>query len=300
MKEIVIISGKGGTGKTSVTAAFAALANKTATLADCDVDAADMHLLLAPVPRQTHSFYSGHLAEIVAEQCNQCGVCVPLCRFEAIVNTDKVEIIPSACEGCGVCVYECPQQAISFNEQRCGEWYQSDTRFGSLVHARLDIGAENSGKLVSLVRKQARKLAEAEASDLILVDGPPGIGCPVIASITGADVVCIITEPTCSGQHDLQRLLTLTQHFKIPTFLVVNKWDINPEMTTTIKHEATKQGVKFLGTIPYDTEVTAAQVAAQTIIERQENPAATAITKVWNKLCDHLTLIKTSPNTLEN
>ncbi|OQY25678.1 MAG: (4Fe-4S)-binding protein [Desulfobacteraceae bacterium 4572_35.2] len=295
MKEIVIISGKGGTGKTSITAAFAALANKEAVLADCDVDAADMHLLLAPTARHTHPFYSGHRAEIVAANCSQCGKCVPLCRFDAITSGPDIKIIPSACEGCGVCVHECPQNAITFNEQRCGEWYQSDTRFGSLVHARLDIGAENSGKLVSLVRKEARNLALAEQRELILVDGPPGIGCPVIASITGADVVCIITEPTCSGQHDLQRLLALTKHFEIPTFLTVNKWDINPEMTATIQQEALKQGVKLLGTIPYDSEVTAAQVAAQTVVERGDNSAALAITVAWNNLYKHLKLINTTP-----
>ncbi|MBW2186252.1 MAG: ATP-binding protein [Deltaproteobacteria bacterium] len=294
MKEIVIISGKGGTGKTSITAAFAALANKKAVLADCDVDAADMHLLLAPVPRQTHPFFSGRRAEIIAASCSQCGKCVPLCRFEAITSEPKIEIIPSACEGCGVCVHMCPEHAITFDEQRCGEWYQSDTRFGSLVHARLDIGAENSGKLVSLVRKEARNLALAEELELILVDGPPGIGCPVIASVTGADAVCIITEPTCSGQHDLQRLLTLTKHFDIPTFLTVNKWDINPDMTATIQQEALMQGVKLLGTIPYDTEVTAAQVAAQTVIERDENFAASAITEVWNNLNQYLKLIDTT------
>jgi len=294
MKEIVIISGKGGTGKTSITAAFSALANHTATLVDCDVDAADMHLLLAPVPRQTQPFYSGHCAQIVTEQCSQCGTCVPLCRFAAIDNSDSVTIIPSACEGCGVCVRECPEQAITFNEQRCGEWYQSDTRFGSLVHARLDIGAENSGKLVSLVRKEARKLAETEQSELMLVDGPPGIGCPVIASVTGADAVCIVTEPTCSGQHDLQRLLTLTKHFAIPTFLVINKWDINPDMTATIQHEAMQQGVKLLGTIPYDNDVTAAQVAAQTVTERNNGLAATAKNEVWNNLCEYIDQIDTT------
>lgn len=288
MKEIVIISGKGGTGKTSITAAFAALANNAAVLADCDVDAADMHLLLDPVAQQTHPFYSGHRAEIAQEQCTQCGHCVPLCRFDAIDHSESVTIIPSACEGCGVCVRECPESAITFAEQRCGEWYQSETRFGALIHARLDIGAENSGKLVSLVRKEARALAEAQASNLILVDGPPGIGCPVIASVTGADAVCIITEPTCSGQHDLQRLLTLTKHFGIITFLAINKWDINPQMTATIQHEAMKQGVKLLGIIPYDSEVTAAQVAAQTVIERNEGLAATAITEVWNNLCEYL------------
>lgn len=288
MKEVVIISGKGGTGKTSITAAFAALANRQAILADCDVDAADMHLLLAPVTRQTYPFFSGHRAEIITSACMQCGECVPRCRFEAITTSPTIQIIPSACEGCGVCVQVCPHHAISFNEQRCGEWYQSDTRFGSLVHARLDIGAENSGKLVSLVRKKARNLATQEGLDLILIDGPPGIGCPVIASITGADAVCIITEPTCSGEHDLQRLLTLTKHFAIPTFLVINKWDINAEMSDRIEQQAVEQGVNFLGTIPYDTEMTAAQVAGQTIIERGENMAASAITTIWNSLYQYL------------
>ncbi|MFB0525486.1 MAG: ATP-binding protein, partial [Phycisphaerae bacterium] len=234
VKEIVVISGKGGTGKTSIVASFAALA-KDAVLADCDVDAADLHLLLEPDIRQTHNFIGGKLASVIAAKCIGCGRCEEVCNFGAAVfngpANDVAErtytIDPITCEGCSVCFHFCPVDAIEFNDAVNGQWFVSDTRFGPMVHARLRPGEENSGKLVSLIRKQSKKIANEQNKDLIIVDSSPGIGCPVIASITGADLVLAVTEPTVSGQHDLDRVVELTKHFQIPTLVCINKYDIN-------------------------------------------------------------------------
>jgi len=298
VKEIVIISGKGGTGKTSVTAAFAALCNH-AMLADCDVDAADLHLLLDPEIQQSHPFISGHIAKIDGQRCINCGKCFSLCRFDAInppQTNDKYTVTPSSCEGCGVCVHFCPEQAIEFPERRCGEWYHSETRFGPMIHARLDIGAENSGKLVSLVRQQAHKLAEDKQCQLILVDGPPGIGCPVIAATTGADAVFVITEPTYSGKHDLLRVLELTKHFSIPAYVCINKWDINPSMAQEIQISAAKNGATLIGTIPYDSKITSAQIAAKTIIEYDDSISALAIKEIWHNFAKALNIEQNQGN----
>jgi MinD superfamily P-loop ATPase len=212
MKELVVISGKGGTGKTSLTAAFANLSAET-VLCDADVDAADLFLITEPDIRESYIFKSGHKADIVSDICSRCGLCRDLCRFSAIREDFTVD--PLSCEGCGVCVYFCPVKAISFSENTCGEWYISETRVGPMVHARLNIAEENSGKLVALVRKEARKLAEKRQAELILTDGPPGIGCPVIASIGGASAVLIVTEPTVSGLHDMSRVIDLARHFSV-------------------------------------------------------------------------------------
>lgn len=288
MKELVIISGKGGTGKTSVTASFAALA-KNAVLADCDVDAADLHLILNPQVRERHDFYSGHEAIIRPADCTACGLCSTLCRFDAIrAAGGTFEIDSSSCEGCGVCVEFCPAKAIDFPDRLCGEWFQSQTRFGPLLHARLGIGAENSGKLVSTVRGQAKQFAQAIQADWILVDGPPGTGCPVIASITGADAVLAVTEPTLSGKHDLLRVLELTDHFKIPAFVCINKWDINPEMTDTIEQAATAAGANVLARIPYDKSVTTAQIQGKSVVELNNGPATQSIQTLWEKLCQNM------------
>ncbi len=288
MKELVIISGKGGTGKTSITASFAALA-KNAVFADCDVDAADLHLILNPEIRERHDFYSGHEAVIREADCAGCGLCNDLCRFDAVKKSgDKFQIEPSSCEGCGVCVEFCPVKAIDFPNRLCGEWFISNTRFGPMVHARLGIGAENSGKLVSTVRQQARQFATAVQADWILVDGPPGTGCPVIASLTGADAVLAVTEPTLSGQHDLLRVLELTRHFQIPAFICVNKWDINPAMTATIEAAATLSGATVLTRIPYDRSITEAQLRGQSVVEYSEGIASQFIQTLWEKLCQLL------------
>ena len=281
MKELVIISGKGGTGKTSITASLAALADWP-TLADCDVDAADLHLVLEPTVQTSETFTSGRAAEIRAADCTQCGLCAAICRFDAIEN---FKVDPISCEGCGACVEFCPVKAIDFPEQDCGVWNTSTTRHGPMVHAHMVPGAENSGKLVSLVRQEARKIAEKENSEFLLVDGPPGIGCPVIASITGADAVLVVTEPTLSGEHDLQRVLELANHFKIPAMVCVNKWDINPTMTEQVEKAATDLGATPVGRVPYDAAVTAAQVNARALVEESEGEAAQAVLHLWGDIC---------------
>ena len=273
MKELVVISGKGGTGKTSLTASFAALASNAA-FADCDVDAADLHLLLAPDVRRREEFRSGHAARIRADDCIGCGRCAALCRFDAIAPSARpgdggrvFAVDPGSCEGCGVCVWNCPVRAIDFPEQVCGEWFVSATRFGPMVHARLHPGAENSGKLVSLVREQAREIAKRENRELVIVDGPPGTGCPVIAALTNAAGVLIVTEPTVSGAHDLARVLELAGHFKIATAVCINKWDLNPEQADGIEAAARAAGATPVGRVRYDKAATRAQRQGLTIIE---------------------------------
>jgi MinD superfamily P-loop ATPase len=282
MKEIVIISGKGGTGKTTITAAFASLVENK-VMADCDVDAADLHLILNPDIKHQEDFYSGKTAFIRENDCTQCGKCVEVCQFDAISPDFVVD--PVACEGCGVCVYFCPVDAIDFNENLSGRWYISNTRFGPMVHARLGIAEENSGKLVTLVRRQAKLLAEQENLDYIIVDGAPGIGCPVISSITGASAVLVVTEPTLSGRHDLERVVSLAAgHFQIPTFVCVNKYDLNEEITDQIEKLCLERNIGFVGKIPYDTIVTDAMVQAKTIIEFSDGVIAEEIKNMWAKI----------------
>ena len=292
MTELVVISGKGGTGKTSLTASFAALA-RNAVLADADVDAADLHLILAPEIRRRTEFRSGHAALIRAEACLGCGRCAAVCRFAAIAATTRPSdaarvftVDSSACEGCGACVWNCPAQAIDFAEQACGEWFVSDTRHGPMVHARLYPGAENSGKLVHLVREQARNLANQEHRDLVLVDGPPGTGCPVIAALTGASGVLVVTEPTVSGAHDLARVLELTHYFKMPTFVCVNKWDIHPEQADRIDAAARAAGATPVGRVRYDKAATAAQRQGLAVVEAGASPLADDIRAVWKTWMD--------------
>jgi MinD superfamily P-loop ATPase len=282
MKEIVVISGKGGTGKTSIVAAFAALA-KNKVLCDADVDAADLHLIMAPTVQEQHDFQSGHMAIIDQDKCTQCDLCRNLCRWNAISADYKVD--PIECEGCGVCVYFCPEKAIEFPLSTCGEWFISDTRFGSMVHARLGIAEENSGKLVTLVRQEAKKLAEEKNLDLILTDGPPGIGCPVIASMGGASAVLIVTEPTVSGKHDMVRVAQLAAHFKIPGMVCVNKFDLNPEETHIIEDVAKEKDLTVLGRIPFDPIFTKAMVLGQTIFEYDgHSEAGQSVREIWKEL----------------
>jgi MinD superfamily P-loop ATPase len=283
MKELVIISGKGGTGKTSVTASFAVLADRP-VVCDCDVDAADLHLVLEPTIRERHDFQSGHDAVIRQNDCTGCGICQDLCRFGAISNNvDMFSIDPVSCEGCGVCVRFCPEGAIDFPQRRCGQWFVSDTRLGPMVHARLGIAAENSGKLVSLVRTEAKHLAEEENRGVVIIDGPPGLGCPVIASLTGATQVLIVTEPTVSGEHDLERVLSLARHFQIPAFVCVNKWDINPEMTLLIEEKVRAVGAGLAGRVRYDRAVTQAQIRKRTVVET-DAPGAEDIRQLWENI----------------
>ncbi len=281
MKELVVISGKGGTGKTSLVAAFAALAGNVA-LCDADVDAADLHLVTQPRIVETHSFISGHEAIIDPEQCTQCGSCLSWCRFEAIDPAFHVN--PLLCEGCGVCAHLCPAQAVQFVEKTCGEWYISETSYGPMVHARLGIAEENSGKLVALVRREARRLAENRQMEMILTDGPPGVGCPVIASIGNAHAVLAVAEPTVSGRHDVERVLDLAKHFGVPAAVCVNKWDLHPEEAQRIAHIAQARGAFFLGHIPFDPVVTRAQVAGRSLVEYGESAVIRAIEGVWYRV----------------
>ena len=283
MKELVIISGKGGTGKTSVTASFAVLADRP-VMCDCDVDAADLHLVLEPTIRERHDFQSGHEAVIRQNDCTGCGICQELCRFGAISNNvDMFHIDSIACDGCGVCVRFCPEGAIDFPQRRCGEWFVSDTRCGPMVHARLGVAAENSGKLVSTVRREAKHLAEAENLNMVIVDGPPGLGCPVIASLTGASQILVVTEPTVSGEHDLERVLSLARHFQIPAAVCVNKFDINEEMAKRIEDRAVSLGATIAGRIRYDASVTRAQIQKKAVVEL-DTPGAADMKQLWKNI----------------
>ncbi len=291
MKEIVVISGKGGTGKTSIVAAFAALA-EGAVLADCDVDAADLHLLLEPDVKRSEEFSGGKQASIITEKCIGCGRCEEVCNFGAavfngpgngkVMSTYTIDTI--ACEGCGVCWRLCPVGAIEFADAVNGSWFISETRSGPMVHARLGPGEENSGKLVSLIRKEAKRVAEESGKGLIIVDGSPGIGCPVIASITGADLVLVVSEPTISGQHDLERVIELASHFKIATAVCVNKYDINEKVTEEIEGAARDKGVTVAGRIAYDAAVTKAQIAGKSIVEYSGSGVRDQVVGVWQSV----------------
>jgi MinD superfamily P-loop ATPase len=286
MKELVIISGKGGTGKTSVVAAFSSLAENK-VLCDADVDAADLHLIMDPKVQERHDFEAGHRAILNQEKCTECGLCRELCRWDAISADFQVDSIE--CEGCGVCVHFCPVKAIDFPDNVCGEWFISDTRFGPLVHARLGIAEENSGKLVTLVRQEAKKLGEEKGLDLILTDGPPGIGCPVIASMGGADAVLIITEPTVSGRHDMERVAELAAHFKIPGIICVNKYDLNIRETRLVEDKSREMNLDVLGRIPFDPIFTKAMVQGQTIFEyNTQSATGKAVRDIWEKVTDKL------------
>jgi len=288
MKELAVISGKGGTGKTSVVASFAAL-SKNAVLADCDVDAADLHLVLTPNIKQEEPFSGGRRARIIAAACTGCGKCEEVCRFGAVLRggppnhlvDETFRIDPAACEGCGVCHWFCEDMAIKFQDAVNGKVFISHTRYGPMVHAQLGIAEENSGKLVTRVRTLARDLAEKEHRDLLILDGSPGIGCPVIASITGVDLVLIITEPTQSGLHDLERVAKLTEFFKIPTVVCINKWDINPEVTGQIEKLAHKMNIPTVGRIQYDRAVTAAQLMKSCVVEYTGSLISREIEGLW-------------------
>jgi MinD superfamily P-loop ATPase len=287
IKELVVLSGKGGTGKTSITASFAVLARK-AVIADCDVDAPDLHLLLEPSIREENLFFSGNGAVIRGDACTGCGRCLELCRFDAVSAEDgRYTIDPSACEGCGVCVKFCPAAAIDFPERRSGTWMISDTRSGAMVHALLAPAAENSGKLVATVRENAWQIAVEKRLDLIISDGPPGIGCPVIASLSGVSLALVVTEPTVSGLHDLQRVLALARHFSVPAAVCVNKWDINPQQTERIEAAARSAGAEVTGRIRFDRSVTAAQLQQKAFVEL-DCMAAEEIRTVWQQVSEML------------
>ena len=282
MKELLILSGKGGTGKTSITAAFAALASNM-IMCDADVDAADLHLLMNPAPKVINDFKGGNLAVINPDKCIQCGICSDLCRFDAINEDFQIDAI--SCEGCGVCVDLCPGNAIDFPQQTCGRWFISEAKYGPMVHARLGIAQENSGRLVALIRQQASALAVKENRELIITDGPPGVGCPVIASLNGVAVVVIIAEPTVSGLHDMKRVAELAAHFKIPGMVCVNKYDLNPEKTEEIEAFAKEKNIKVLGRIPFDAAFTKAMIQGKNIFEYDETMDVCRVVKsIWESI----------------
>jgi MinD superfamily P-loop ATPase len=284
MKEVVVLSGKGGTGKTSLVGSFAALA-QSKVLADCDVDAADLHLLLNPKAQEENEFWSGQVAVIDGEKCTECGLCQELCYFNAISD---FKVDPVSCEGCGFCYHACPDKAITMTECLSGHWFVSQTRYGPLVHARLGIAEENSGKLVAVVRQNARSIAEKENHEYIITDGPPGIGCPVISSLSGTDLALLVTEPTLSGIHDLERVLGVCRHFRVPALVCVNKYDINEDNTRRIEQYCTGQGVDMVSKIPVDNAVTEAMVKGIPVVEYSRNGLSQEIERLWSTITGRL------------
>jgi len=281
MKQITIISGKGGTGKTTLVASFAALAENT-VIADCDVDAPDLHLLLHPEIVKREEFKGLNVAAMDKAKCTECGICEAACRFKAISDTGSgYEVNPTRCEGCGVCVFVCDQDAIILTERISGYAFISKTKYGTMAHAQLNIAEEASGKLVTVVRNNAQRVAEEEGSELILIDGSPGIGCPVIASLTGVDLALVITEPTMSGLHDLERILDVTRHFGITSVVCINKYDINEANSRRITEFCQERGVMIVRNIPYDPVVTEAMVAAMPVVEFSDGVVSDAIKEIW-------------------
>ncbi len=285
MKQLVVISGKGGTGKTVVSASLAVLAcNKV--MADCDVDAANLHLLLHPEIEEEHSFSGGKKARVNFDDCTACGRCLEVCRFGAVVEEEdgKVSIDQLSCEGCGICSYVCPESAVEMEKSISGQWFVSRTKYGPFVHARLGIGEENSGKLVTRVRQKAVELAEQNGFELIIIDGPPGTGCPVIASLSGADEVLVVTEPSLSGIHDMERVVQVARHFKAEPFCCINKFNLNEGMTDRIEKWCRENSVPLVGKIPYDEIVIKSVVEGIPLVEFSENQSAREIQKMWEKL----------------
>ncbi len=308
MKQFVILSGKGGTGKTTVAAALAHLASAEMpiVMADADVDAANLELVLSPQVQETHDFIGGQVAVIDPELCTACGICADVCRFEAVIppspdfgrggggrRRERVRayaIDPIACEGCASCFYQCPVEAIRMEEQTAGRWFRSDTRFGPLFHAHLFAAQENSGKLVTLVKQQARLRALDEGRELLIVDGPPGIGCPVISASAGADLALLVVEPTVSGVHDLERILATTNHFGVPALVCINKADINPSRADEISAFCVARGIALVGQVPYNTVVTEAMVQGLPVTAFSDGPVSQALRRVWTRTREALKL----------
>jgi MinD superfamily P-loop ATPase len=280
IKQLAIVSGKGGTGKTTIAAAFGSLATNK-VMVDCDVDAADLHLLLRPRVLKQEKYYGGRSPHVDLNKCTQCGLCTEVCRFNAIDN-GLVDYV--SCEGCGFCGHICPENAIMMEEAFSGDWFVSETPYGPFVHARLGIGEENSGKLVTVVRKQAMEIANEKHLGFILIDGPPGIGCPVTASLTGVNLMLAITEPTLSGIHDLERILKLAEHFKIPSAVCINKFDINSENTDRIVAYCEKNGSRIIGKIPYEPKVVEALVNRKTVMEYPCNEIQGIVQRMWEEV----------------
>ncbi|MEW5784241.1 MAG: ATP-binding protein [Bacillota bacterium] len=279
MKEITVISGKGGTGKTSLTGSFAALARKSAVLVDADVDAANLSLITRPTLRETYEFRASREAVIDPERCRRCGLCFALCRFGAVSEDYAVD--STACEGCGVCVHACPHEAAVLAEKLSGHWFISDTPYGTLVHARLGVAEENSGKLVTTIRNKAVELASAAGKEYLIIDGPPGIGCPVIASLAGVKAALIVTEPTLSGIHDLERVLAVCRHFSVAAAVCINRFDLDERNTRAIEEYCEQAAVMLAGKIPFDRAVVEAVVRGIPVVEYTQGPVSGMIKEVW-------------------
>jgi MinD superfamily P-loop ATPase len=286
MKEIVVISGKGGTGKTSITASLAFLGGSDVLVADCDVDAADLHLLLAPDFAKEEAFYSGLVAEIDQQYCTNCGKCARVCRFDAIpFKNNNYVVNPIDCEGCAYCAKVCPTSCIEMKDAYAGKWFSSTTRLGTpMIHARLGIGSDNSGKLVTKVKNEAKELAQKLDKKYIIVDGSPGIGCPVVSSLSGANFVVLVTEPTISGIHDLKRVYDLVKTFKLKAGCIINKFDINQPGTEEILKFLDEENIAHISSIPYNENFTKAMVNAQTIVEYDNNGLKEIISESWGKI----------------
>jgi MinD superfamily P-loop ATPase len=295
-KQVVVLSGKGGAGKTIVSAALAPLAAQEfdIVLADADVDASNLELLLSPTIRKKNAFISGHIAQVDDTLCERCGACRDACRFDAIHcpepgnHIQQFRVDPTACEGCGACMFVCPLGSISMEPVQAGEWYYSETRFGPLFHAHLYAGKENSGKLVTAVRRNAAEMAKKRGSELVLIDGPPGIGCPVVSAITGADLALLVAEPTISGEHDLERVLDLTRHFGVTAAVILNKADLNPARAGAIESYCREHEVALLGRIPYDRAVDDAIVQGIPLTEYGDAAITAAFDKIWCSLRDSM------------
>jgi MinD superfamily P-loop ATPase len=301
-KQLIILSGKGGTGKTSLSAAFAHLSCNSdqhidTVFVDADVDAANLSLDLQPDQPSPNEFWGGSLAEIDTGLCAGCGACVSVCRYDAALpdlgHIPAYRIDPIACDGCAACVNACPQVAIRMVPQQEGYWFQSNTPYGILFHAELFPGKENSGKLVTLIKQQARLWAEDSQSPLVIIDGPPGIGCPVISACSGTDLGLIVTEPSVAGLHDLERVLSTLQHFRVPPVICINKANIYPQGAMQIVNYAIEQGIKVLGEIPFDEHVPQAMLQGAPITHVfTDSPAAQSILKIWKVVFERLFLQK--------
>ncbi|HOJ31350.1 MAG TPA: ATP-binding protein [bacterium] len=292
MKKILVISGKGGTGKTFLTASLSYLASDKKIIVDCDVDAANLYLLLHPDIKRSEVFEWGYEAVINQDKCIRCGKCLAICRFEAIKTVhkddnrgiDRITVDPFSCEGCGVCKYGCPVGAVDLRKKESGKWFISDTKYGPFVFAKLGIAAENSGKLVSKIKQEAYTLAEKELAEYIIIDGPPGIGCPVIASMSGVDLALVVTEPTLSGISDMKRVMEVAEHFQVETKVVVNKYDINLETTEEIRRICYAKGIEVLGQLPFSEKVVQSIVKQVPFTEFSNGSIAKDIAKIWEKI----------------
>ncbi len=298
MKELVVLSGKGGTGKTSIVGSLAVM-QRNVVVVDCDVDAANLHLILNPDVHSHRPFIAGKKAHIDCERCSACGLCLDYCRFDAIKHRvsedpavdDCFSISPLHCEGCGVCVWVCPDDAVRLLDHVSGQWYESTCACGPFVHGELGIGQSNSGKLVSQLRKRAREIGAEQNLPLIIVDGPPGIGCPVIASLTGADYVMMVTEPSYTALHDMKRVLELAGHFDIPAGICVNKYDINEEITALLEQEADDLGADLLGRVRFDPIMSDAQREARPLLGYTDHPIADEIRALGARVSDRLKVL---------